>query len=70
MMVWKNELFLLYSHWDFFLLGIIIGATAVEHVKNNIEAAKQGPLPDSILKALDDAWKVAMFQGPPYFFWR
>ncbi|KAI9316046.1 NADP-dependent oxidoreductase domain-containing protein [Dichotomocladium elegans] len=47
--------------------GIIIGASSVAQVEQNLKAVEQGPLPEAILNALDDAWKIALVNCPPYF---
>lgn len=37
--------------------AIILGASSTAHFEQNLAACEQGPLPDSILKSLDDGWE-------------
>jgi len=37
--------------------AIILGASSTEHLKQNLAACEQGPLPDAVLQALDDGWQ-------------
>ena len=48
--------------------GIIIGASSMDHLKENVELCKatSGPLPDSVVAALDDAWDKCSTVCPPY----
>jgi len=36
--------------------AVILGASRIEQLEQNIVACKQGPLPDEIVNALDEAW--------------
>lgn len=47
--------------------GIIIGASKLNHLKQNMETMKAGPLPESILKAFEEAWDVCRKDSPEYF---
>lgn len=47
--------------------GIIIGASKLNHLKQNTETMKAGPLPESILKAFKEAWDVCRKDSPEYF---
>lgn len=47
--------------------GIIIGASKLEHLRQNMEAIKAGPLPADILEAFGQAWKVSKPDSPEYF---
>ena len=47
--------------------GIIIGASKLNHLKQNMETMKAGPLPESIQKAFEDAWDVCRKDSPEYF---
>lgn len=40
-------------------IGIILGGSSYEHIKNNFDATEQGPLPDDVLKAIEEAWEIA-----------
>ena len=46
--------------------GIIIGCTSVKQVEENLENLEKGPLPDDVVKALEDAWLVCKPTAPPY----
>jgi aflatoxin B1 aldehyde reductase len=48
--------------------GIIIGASSMGHLKENVELCKaqSGPLPDNVVAALDDAWDKCSVVCPPY----
>lgn len=48
-------------------IAVIIGASSIEQLVQNLEAVKQGPLPEPILDALDTAWEKAIVKCPPYF---
>lgn len=37
--------------------AIILGASTSEHLKQNLAACTQGPLPDAVLQALDNGWQ-------------
>lgn len=47
--------------------GIIIGASKLNHLKQNMETMKAGPLPEGVLKAFEDAWDVCRKDSPEYF---
>ena len=47
--------------------GIIIGASKLNHLKQNMETMKAGPLPESILEAFAEAWDVCRKDSPEYF---
>jgi len=38
--------------------GVIIGASSVEQCEANCKSSEQGPLPDEIVAALDEAWEI------------
>jgi len=48
--------------------GVIIGASNLKHLKDNLEDSEKGPLPSSILEALDNAWLSIGGSCPSY--WR
>jgi len=48
--------------------GIIIGASSLQQVEQNCEDSEEGPLPENVLAALDEAWKVVGVSAPSY--WR
>ena len=39
--------------------GVIIGVSSFDQLKSNLADLEKGPLPDEVVKALDDAWLVA-----------
>ena len=39
--------------------GIIIGVSSFAQLESNLKDLEKGPLPDEVVKALDDAWMVA-----------
>ena len=47
--------------------GILLGASKITQMEQNMEAAKKGELPQSILDAMDDAWDMAKPDSPAYF---
>ena len=47
--------------------GILLGASRIEQMEQNMVAAKKGPLPQSILDAMDGAWEIAKPDSPAYF---
>ncbi|KAK6538077.1 hypothetical protein TWF694_010963 [Orbilia ellipsospora] len=47
--------------------AIIIGASSSKQLKENLENLAKGPLPDEVLKALDDGWDTVKGVCVPYF---
>ncbi len=47
--------------------GILLGASRVEQMEQNMTAAQKGVLPQRIIDAMDDAWEVAKPDSPVYF---
>ena len=47
--------------------GILLGASKFSQMEQNMEAAKKGTLPQSILDAMDAAWEIAKPDSPAYF---
>lgn len=47
--------------------GILMGASKLNHLKQNMEAVKQGPLPDDVLVAFEEAWSISKKDSPEYF---
>jgi aflatoxin B1 aldehyde reductase len=37
--------------------AILIGASSTNHIEQNLVDLEKGPLPDDVLKALDEAWE-------------
>lgn len=47
--------------------GILVGASRIEQMEQNMIAAQKGELPQSILAAMDVAWELAKPDSPAYF---
>lgn len=47
--------------------AIIIGASKLEHLKQNMESVKRGLLPQNVLEAFEQAWETAKPDSPEYF---
>jgi len=47
--------------------GILLGASRIEQMTQNMAAAQKGTLPQSILDAMDAAWEIAKPDSPAYF---
>lgn len=47
--------------------GVIIGVSSFSQLEGNLQDLEKGPLPDDVVKALDDAWLVAKPTTPNYF---
>lgn len=47
--------------------SVIIGASSVEHLKQNLIDLEKGPLPEEVVKSLDDAW--GMVKKDVYKYW-
>jgi aflatoxin B1 aldehyde reductase len=47
--------------------GIIIGASKIEQLKENLKACKEGKLPKEIVLACEKAWEIARCDSPKYF---
>lgn len=47
--------------------AIIIGASKLNHLKQNMQAIKSGPLPDELVHAFEEAWGKTKADSPEYF---
>ncbi|KAG0048730.1 hypothetical protein BGZ83_006333 [Gryganskiella cystojenkinii] len=47
--------------------GIIIGASQLKHLEENLEDLKKGPLPKAMVEAFDEAWEKVKAVSPTYF---
>lgn len=47
--------------------GILLGASRIEQMEQNLIAVTKGELPQSILNAMDSAWEIAKPDSPAYF---
>lgn len=47
--------------------GILIGVSSVEQLGDNLDNLEKGPLPDDVVKALDEAWQVSKADSANYW---
>jgi len=47
--------------------SVLIGASSLNHIEQNMVDLEKGPLPDDVVKALDEAWLVVAPYASPYF---
>lgn len=47
--------------------GIIIGASSMHHLVENLNDLEKGPLPEEMVKAFDEAWEHVKVCCPSYF---
>ncbi|EJD00802.1 Aldo/keto reductase [Fomitiporia mediterranea MF3/22] len=47
--------------------AILIGASSLEHIEQNLIYLEKGPLPDEVVKALDEAWMLVKPYASNYF---
>jgi aflatoxin B1 aldehyde reductase len=47
--------------------AILIGASKLNHLISNMETVKAGPLPEDVVEAFDEAWKITKGDSPEYF---
>ncbi len=47
--------------------AILIGASKIDHLKQNIETLKAGPLPKDVAEAFEVAWNICRGDSPEYF---
>lgn len=47
--------------------AILIGASKLNHLQQNMETVKAGPLPESVVDAFEMAWKITKGDSPEYF---
>ncbi len=47
--------------------AVIIGASKLNHLQQNMESVKAGPLPDDMLEAFEQAWMTTKPDSPEYF---
>jgi len=47
--------------------GVIIGVSSFEQLEVNLKDCEKGPLPESVVKALDEAWMSAKADQPSYW---
>lgn len=47
--------------------GIIIGISSHDQLVSNLDNLEKGPLPEDVVTALDEAWKIAKADAPNYW---
>ncbi|KAJ7470565.1 Aldo/keto reductase [Mycena latifolia] len=47
--------------------SVLIGASSLDHIEQNLKDLEKGPLPDEVLKALDEAWMTVKPFSTKYF---
>ena len=47
--------------------AVIIGASKLNHLKQNMEALQAGPLPEELQAAFREAWDICRADSPEYF---
>ena len=47
--------------------AVLIGASKLEHLIQNMETIKAGPLPEDVVEAFDTAWQITKGDSPEYF---
>jgi aflatoxin B1 aldehyde reductase len=48
--------------------GIIVGVSSLEQLKGNLSALEKGPLPEDVINALDEAWRICKLDASPYWY--
>lgn len=46
--------------------GVILGASSVEQIEENLNACESGPLPDDVVQGFEDMWKGYKEKAGPY----
>ncbi len=47
--------------------AILIGASKLHHLRQNMQTLQAGPLPEDIVEAFEQAWKITKGDSPEYF---
>lgn len=47
--------------------GVIIGVSSLNQLESNLKDLEKGPLPDEVVKTLDDAWLITKATTPNYW---
>jgi aflatoxin B1 aldehyde reductase len=47
--------------------GVIIGVSSFAQLEGNLKDLEKGPLPEDVVKALDEAWLISKATTPNYF---
>ena len=49
--------------------AVILGASKPAQLEDSLRICEKGPLPDELVKAMDDVWAAAKAEGPSYSPW-
>ncbi|KFY12160.1 hypothetical protein V492_04058 [Pseudogymnoascus sp. VKM F-4246] len=47
--------------------AVILGVSSLAQLEQNLDAMEAGPLPEAVIKALDEAWKSVGHESTPYW---
>lgn len=47
--------------------GIIIGVSSLDHLRSNLDYLEQGPLPESLVDVLNEAWRITKADAVKYW---
>ena len=47
--------------------AVIIGASKIGHLRQNMAAMENGPLPEDVVTAFEEAWRISRPDSPEYF---
>ena len=47
--------------------GILLGVSSLDQLKGNLADVEKGPLPEDVVKAIDQAWLVSKAEAPNYW---
>ena len=47
--------------------AILIGASKLSHLRQNMETLRQGPLPEDVVASFEEAWRISRADSPEYF---
>jgi aflatoxin B1 aldehyde reductase len=47
--------------------GIIIGVSSLDYLRSNLDYIEQGPLPESLVNVLDEAWRITKLDVVKYW---
>ncbi|CCF51213.1 hypothetical protein NDA11_005662 [Ustilago hordei] len=47
--------------------AVIIGASSTKYIEQNLKDFEKGPLPEEVVRKVDEAWKIVEPNAPPYY---
>lgn len=47
--------------------GVVIGVSSYDQLESNLKDLEKGPLPEEVVKALDEAWLITKPTTPNYW---